>query len=53
MASRSEGAASEFSEFGPGQHEWPHDRRPNLLAQAPSIERIDVLGAKLPGSKFD
>ena len=22
---------------------------PNLLAQAPSIERIDVLGAKLPG----
>jgi quinol monooxygenase YgiN len=22
---------------------------PKLLAQAPSIERIDVLGAKLPG----
>jgi quinol monooxygenase YgiN len=22
---------------------------PNLLAQAPSIERIDVLGSKLPG----
>jgi quinol monooxygenase YgiN len=24
---------------------------PKLLAQAPSIERIDVLGAKLPGSR--
>ena len=26
---------------------------PKLLAQAPSIERIDVLGAKLPAAKFD
>jgi quinol monooxygenase YgiN len=26
---------------------------PKLLAQAPSIERIDVLGSKLPGAKFE